>query len=187
MYLLIRLFWLVSCFFCVLLCVLSRLYAWGRGVLGDLVDLHLSTGCSVVLMWRSRPSSSVISPHSCLSHLSTVWSFMVLFDFDFVFHLTRAYYASPCAHPNSPSPTWVPPYPFMSVHTHMSILGNFPDHKWTEIILWWPIFLVHGFSFCLVFLCASVIAPRRTHLHPPHPSASARALDYIENMCILWS
>ena len=41
---------------------------------------------------------------------------------------------SPCIHPNPHPPSWVPPYPFMTVRTYVSFWGKFPGHTWPEII-----------------------------------------------------
>ena len=148
------------------------------GALGGPLHIYHSAGCPMVVMWWSHP-------HTWFPQSSTVCSsFQVLFVLFFVWHVS-------CAHPNSSSPTWVPLVPLCpSTHSHMSTLWNFPDHKWAEIIPWWPIFLCIVSLFVLfsyVLVLWHLTAPVYIR---PHPSAPTHTLDYIQNMyilCILWS
>ena len=110
---------------CVLLCVLSCRYAWEGGVIGDLLDLHNSTGCPIY--GCNVVVSSLLTRQSFPPARDSPRSLYLCFSFDtcICIHL----------HPSERILTHLsPPCPCMSVHTHMSILGNFPCHKWTEII-----------------------------------------------------
>ena len=147
-----------SCFF-VLLCVLIWLCMYG-GTWRPPKPLTFHWMLVSSLLVNHFPTHMLVTIKHCL---------IIYGSFYLVFRLACVC-ASPYTHPkNASSPTWVPSCSFMSVHTHMSILGNFPGHKGTEIIPCWTVFLVNGVSFCPVFLCFSVIAPHRAHSHPFTP------------------
>ena len=126
-------------------------------------SLWWSCGDHTILVAISPPDM-ILPNMSC----STINHFFCL-----VLRLPSAH-ASPCTHPNSYPPSWVPPYPFSVCPLIYVFFGKFPGHACSENIHCWPI---HA-SFCLVSLCISAIAPNHTHLNPsarifnlPHSSA----------------
>ena len=131
---------------------------------------------------NNRVKYTIVNNFHCLSQscmfVTINYCLIISGSLCLVFRLTRVHLL-PYTYPNLSSPTWVPPCPFRSGHTHV-YFGKFPDHKWTEVIPCWHIFLVHGVSvsFCLVFLCVSITSPHHTPHTPvytrPYPSAPAR-------------
>jgi len=151
-HMLICLFWLFSCFF-VLLCVLSWQYMHG-GTWSPPTPLpfHWMLVSSLIPPCQSFPPLMIVTINHCLIIYGSV---CLCFSFG-----TR-----PCIllHPSEFILTHLsPPLPFLCPSTHMSILGDFLDNKWTEIIPWWPIFLCMVSHFVL-FSCVLVL------LHPPSP------------------
>ena len=97
-------------------------------------------------------------------------------------------HACPCIHPNPSPPSWVPHYPFMSVRAHICFFREI-SRPWMHTSKSYP-----AHSFCLVssclFLCVSVVAPHRTHLHlcapmctHMHPTAPVHTPDVLHYMC----
>ena len=81
---------------------------------------------SLHALWCSCDNHTILvamsPPHIIVPNMSCS---TIIHSFCLVLRLLRDD-TSPCKHANLSLPSWVPPYPFMPVHTFVVFLGNFP-------------------------------------------------------------